>query len=99
MFEVPLTLAGDATTDPRASASTDAVSDAVDSRSLDRDLITALRSLVPRMRAVVVLRFVEDRSEQETAELLGCSVGTVKSTAHRGLARLRAGLVPVGRST
>ncbi len=40
------------------------------------------------MRAVVVLRYVEDRSESETAELLGCSTGTVKSTGHRGLTRL-----------
>jgi DNA-directed RNA polymerase specialized sigma24 family protein len=37
----------------------------------------------------VVLRFYEDRSEREVAELLGCSVGSVKTHTSRGLARLR----------
>ena len=58
--------------------------------SLDPELTAALLSLPPRMRAVVALRFVEDQSEAETARLLGCTVGTVKSTAHKGLAKLRA---------
>ncbi|BCJ72958.1 DNA-directed RNA polymerase sigma-70 factor [Catellatospora sp. IY07-71] len=53
------------------------------------ELWTALRKLPVRMRAVLVLRYWEDRSEQETAEILGVSAGTVKSTASRGLARLR----------
>ena len=38
----------------------------------------------------MVLRYVEDRTEAETAELLGCSVGTVKSQCHRALSKLRA---------
>jgi RNA polymerase sigma-70 factor (sigma-E family) len=59
---------------------------------IDPDLVAALRALPPRMRAVVALRFVEDRSEAETAGLLGCSVGTVKSAAHKGLAKLRQAL-------
>jgi RNA polymerase sigma-70 factor (sigma-E family) len=50
---------------------------------------TAVRRLPPRMRAVIVLRYVEDRSEADTADLIGCSVGTVKSAASRGLARIR----------
>jgi RNA polymerase sigma-70 factor (sigma-E family) len=62
---------------------------AVDHDEFDPDLVAALRALPPRMRAVVALRFVEDRSEAETATLLGCSLGTVKSTAHKGLAKLR----------
>ncbi len=56
-------------------------------------LAAALASLPGRQRQVLVLRFVEDLSEQATADALGCSVGTVKSTASRGLARLRDLLV------
>lgn len=52
----------------------------------------ALAELPPRQRAIVVLRFYEDLPEAEVASLLGCSVGTVKSTASRALVRLR-GLV------
>ncbi|CAN5857812.1 SigE family RNA polymerase sigma factor [soil metagenome] len=48
-----------------------------------------LARLPPRMRAVLVLRYCEDLSEKETAEVLSCSVGTVKSQASRGLTRLR----------
>ncbi|MDG6101206.1 SigE family RNA polymerase sigma factor [Dactylosporangium aurantiacum] len=53
----------------------------------------ALRSLSPKQRAVVVLRYFEDQTEAATAELLGVSVGTVKTQGARGLERLRA-LVP-----
>ncbi len=54
--------------------------------------VAALETLPPRMRAVVVLRYYEDLSEAETAAALGCSAGSVKSQASRGLARLRAEL-------
>ena len=53
----------------------------------------ALAELAPRQRAVVVLRYYEDRTEAETADLLGISVGTVKSHARDAVVRLRAGLV------
>lgn len=52
-------------------------------------LLTALSSLSPRQRAVLVLRFFEDLSEQQAADTLGCSVGSVKSHASRGLQQLR----------
>lgn len=52
-------------------------------------LLRELRRLPARMRAVVVLRYWEDLSEADTAALLGCSTGTVKSQAARGLARIR----------
>ncbi|WP_299955034.1 SigE family RNA polymerase sigma factor [uncultured Modestobacter sp.] len=51
--------------------------------------LQALEDLPPKMRAVVVLRCYEGLTEAETAEALGCSVGSVKSQASRGLARLR----------
>ena len=54
----------------------------------------ALLALPVGQRAVLVLRFYEQQSEAEIAELLDCSVGTVKSRASRGLAALRtAGLL------
>ena len=52
-------------------------------------LSTALRALPARQRAAVVLRFADDLSEQQVANALNCSVGTVKSLTSRGLARLR----------
>jgi RNA polymerase sigma-70 factor (sigma-E family) len=50
----------------------------------------ALARLAPGQRAVIVLRYFEDLSEADTADALGCTVGSVKSQAHHALARLRA---------
>ena len=53
-------------------------------------LLAALASLTVHQRTIVVLRYFDDRSEAEVAGLLGVTVGTVKSTASRAVAQLRA---------
>lgn len=55
-------------------------------------VVLALRDLPPRQRAAVVLRYLDDLSITEAAAALGCSEGTVKSNAARGLERLRVAL-------
>jgi RNA polymerase sigma-70 factor (sigma-E family) len=56
----------------------------------DRDALwQALGRLPKRQRAVLVLRYFEDLPEADVAELLGCTVGTVKSQANRAIAKLR----------
>ena len=62
----------------------------VDLQVVDRaQLLDLLDSLPPRRRAAVVLRLYLDLSVEETAEILGCSTGTVKSQTARGLETLR----------
>lgn len=53
-------------------------------------LADVLRQLSPRQRAVIFLRYYEDRSVDETAHLLSCSPGTVKRQTHDALVRMRA---------
>jgi RNA polymerase sigma-70 factor (sigma-E family) len=55
-----------------------------------QDLWVAIGHLPRRQRAVVVLRYLEDRTEAETAWLMGCSVGTVKSQCAKALGKLRS---------
>lgn len=61
-------------------------------------LLAYVRELPARQRAVLVLRYFDDLTESETARILGCSVGTVKSQHARAMARLRQ-LLPEGRFT
>ncbi|MDP4505303.1 SigE family RNA polymerase sigma factor [Nonomuraea turcica] len=62
-----------------------------DDAALQRIMLRkALAKLTPKQRAVIVLRFWEDLTEAQTAEALGCALGTVKSQAHHALSRLRA---------
>ncbi len=63
--------------------------DLVADADLHDALWSALRRLPRRQRAAVVLRYYEELSEAETAAALGVSVGTIKSTVARGLAKLR----------
>jgi RNA polymerase sigma-70 factor (sigma-E family) len=72
---------------PPERASTDDVAAGFASRD---GLHRALAGLTRRQRAVIVLRYVEDRSVADTAALLGCSEGTVKTLAFRALNTLRA---------
>ncbi len=54
-----------------------------------QDLRDAIARLPKRQRAVIVLRYFEDLTEAETARILGCAVGTVKSQASKALAKLQ----------
>jgi RNA polymerase sigma-70 factor (sigma-E family) len=60
-------------------------------------VMQALDQLSARQRAVVVLRYYVDMSVEETAQTLGCSVGTVKSTTSDALTRLRTVAVDLGK--
>ncbi|WP_211349083.1 SigE family RNA polymerase sigma factor [Nocardioides litoris] len=63
--------------------------DRTDAVATGEDLWAAMDRLPRRQRAVVVLRYFEDLTEAQTADLLGCSVGTVKSQTSKALAKLR----------
>jgi len=56
---------------------------------LQQVLLPAVMDLPVRQRAVLVLRYFEDLSVEQTADALGCSTGTVKSQTHRALSKLR----------
>jgi RNA polymerase sigma-70 factor (sigma-E family) len=73
--EVPSDVDGGATTEPDVA--------------LHHDLVRALADLPRQQRAVVVLTYFDDLSHPRAAEVLGISVGTVKSTLARALAKLR----------
>ncbi|MFL6062336.1 MAG: SigE family RNA polymerase sigma factor [Marmoricola sp.] len=71
------------------------VAASADEGLLDRDLLLrATRALAPGQRAVLVLRYFDDLGVEETAAVLGCTTGTVKSQTSRALENLRAALHP-----
>jgi RNA polymerase sigma-70 factor (sigma-E family) len=84
--EQPLEEAGAGVADPAA-----AFAPAIDSRD---ELRRALGTLTGSQRAVLVLRYYADLSDDDIAAVLGCPAGTVRSHARRGMARLRASLTP-----
>ena len=69
--------------------------DPVDAVVIHGAVIAALLTVPPRQRAAIVLRYYQDLTEAQTAEVMGCSVGAVKSQVAAGLKRLREAL---GRS-
>jgi RNA polymerase sigma-70 factor (sigma-E family) len=56
---------------------------------LQQVLLPAVMELPPRQREVLVLRYFQDLSVEQTAEALGCTTGTVKSQTHHALSKLR----------
>jgi RNA polymerase sigma-70 factor (sigma-E family) len=66
-----------------------AVADHAGASDLQESMRRAVDRLPQRMRAAVVLRYYEDMTEAEVAEALGVSLGTVKSTVSRAVAKLR----------
>lgn len=80
---------------PDSSAQTADLADTVVQR---QDIMAALRRLPRRQRAVIVLRYFEDRPDQEIAAILGIAQGTVRSQTHKALASLRAAFAEAERS-
>lgn len=84
----------------RRELSTDVLPEPAQGSGVDDEIVTrhqmwaAVQTLPVQQRAVVVLRFYEDMSEQQIADALGCRPGTVKSHASRALANLRRSLHP-----
>ena len=91
--EVELT--GDAGTESSVRERSDGGGVSLETRD---ELLQAIGSLPTRQRTVLVLRFFEDLSEAQIAEVLGCTRGTVKSTTARGLNRVREALEQSGQA-
>jgi RNA polymerase sigma-70 factor (ECF subfamily) len=75
--------------EPAVNAQVEAPADVAGAVATTIALETALKSLAPRQRAAVVLRYLADLSTAQVAEAMGCAEGTVKSTLHAALAHLR----------
>ena len=76
-------------THPLPALSDEHTSSAIEGLGVREELLHSLGQLPRQQRTVLGLRYFLDFSEAQTADLLGCSTGTVKSSASRGLARLR----------
>jgi RNA polymerase sigma factor (sigma-70 family) len=74
---------------PASQVPDDLGSDDYSAADTRAEVRAALAALPPRQRAAVVLRYFDDLTEAETAEVLRCSVGTVKSQTSKALAKLR----------
>ncbi len=79
------------------SSPPDGLVDSPEQAVLDHEHVWPLVAALPtKQRAVIVLRYYEDLSEQQIADVLGCSPGSVKSQAHDALATLRRGMAAKG---
>jgi RNA polymerase sigma-70 factor (sigma-E family) len=79
-------------TDEWADATTAAITDHAQATVESLVALDLLAALPPRQRAAIVLRFWHDLSVEQVAEILGVSVGTVKSQTHKAMGHLRAAL-------
>lgn len=79
---------------PESATTTDATTTAM----LRHDLVAAMAGLSRGQRAALVCRYFDDLSEAQTAAVLGCSVGTVKSQTSRALASLRTTFIEADRA-
>ena len=80
-----------------SDAMPEAAGDAIDVGVLDRSLLWPLVSALPaRQRAVIVLRYYEDLTEAQIADVLGCAPGTVKSQTSAAMKALRRALAAAG---
>ena len=70
------------------------VPDDIDALAAADALWVHLHALAPRQRAAIVLRYYEDLTEAQTAEVMGCAIGTVKSQVSAGLRHLRERMGP-----
>jgi RNA polymerase sigma-70 factor (sigma-E family) len=76
--------------------------DCADAVAQRQDIVAALRCLPKRQRAVIVLRYFEDRPDSEIAEILGVTPGTVRSQTYKALTALRVTFsdqLPYGQDT
>ena len=87
-------MASTASSKPKTLSTTGLIAaDSTENAALRLTLEQALARLTPKQRAVIVLRFYDDRSVEEAAAIMGCSTGTVKSQTSYALGRLRK-LIP-----